>query len=102
MEYRNQPDQPELFPQENALLLTHLEAESPRKAYYDVSTRYLAGQGFLVQKVSGSYSGGSKKALHIETYFRRQYSAALLKHKALVEIKLKKKKGRIYRICGEE
>jgi hypothetical protein len=68
-------------------------ADSPRRAYYSVEVIYLAGAGYVIRKASGGV--GAKPV--IEAWFRTTYSGAMAKQRQLVDGKLRKKKGRMYR-----
>jgi hypothetical protein len=83
-------DNPSLAP----LSRVCLEAsDSPRRAYYQVEVIHLAGAGYVIRKASGGE--GAKPC--IEAWFRPTYSGALTKQRQLVDGKLRKSKGRVYR-----
>lgn len=69
---------------------TMLEAvDSPRRAYYEVTVRYIAGAGYIIQKASGA--SGAKP--NIEIWFRGSFKLALEKSQHLINAKLNKKKA---------
>ena len=74
-----------------------LEAvDSPRRAYYEVSVRHIAGAGYIIQKASGA--SGAKP--NIEIWFRGNIKQALEKSQQLINGKLNKKKAgtRLYTV----
>lgn len=76
------------------LYRTVLEAaDSPMRAYYEVSIYQMTDSGYLIQKASGA----QKSKPNVETWFRPNLRQALEKKAQLVNAKLNKKtKGRIY------
>lgn len=78
------------------LYRTVLEAaDSPRKAYYEVSVYHMMNSGYLIQKSSG----GQKSKPNVETWFRPNLRQALEKKAQLINAKLNRKiNGRVYTI----
>ena len=79
------------------LLSTHLVADSPRRAYYQVEVIHLPGAGYVIRKRSGA--DGARPV--VESWFRQGYAAAVEKYGQLVRRKVAKQGkaagGRMYR-----
>ena len=78
---------------EKRLLYRRLEADSVRHAWYEVVLTEHPGGGFLIIKRSGA-SGSSGIS---ETWFRWVLPDAVAKFQIVINNKLRKKRGRIYK-----
>lgn len=88
-----------LINQDQPVYLTRLVAEdSPRQAYYQVSIFRMSEVGFVIRKESGA--DASKP--NIECWFRHSLRQAREKQAQLINAKLKKRKGRIYKMVKAE
>lgn len=93
----NSEEQPELLSPDPPVCRTSLVSpESPKRAYYIVSVIRIR-DGYVVRKESG---GDQAKPL-VESYWRSGLRPALEKYNLLVNIKLNKKRGRLYEVALE-
>jgi len=90
--------QPELLSPDPPLYQTALVSpDSVKRAYYIVSVIRIR-DGYVIRKESG----GSKAKPQVECYWRAGLRTALEKYALLVNTKLHKKRGRLYKVSQEE
>jgi len=91
-------EQPELLSPDPPVCRTSLVSpESPKRAYYIVSVIRIR-DGYVIRKESG----GNQAKPQIESYWRPGLKLALEKYNLLLEVKLRKKKGRLYQEVARE
>jgi len=88
--------QPELISSDPPLCETRLVADSVRRAYYVVSIRKIQ-VGYIIRKESGA----ERAKPQTELYWRPVLKLAMEKYRLLLAAKLRKQKGRIYKITQE-
>lgn len=90
--------QPDLISSDPPVCRTALVSpDSPRHAYYVVSVLKIR-DGYVIRKESG----GDKAKPLVESYWRSGLRLALEKYRLLLDIKLHKKRGRLYKEATRE
>ncbi|OHB59766.1 MAG: hypothetical protein A2Y12_03540 [Planctomycetes bacterium GWF2_42_9] len=94
----NSEEQPELLSPDPPVCRTALVSpDSPRQAYYIVSVIQIR-DGYVIRKESG----GNQAKPQIESYWRPGLKLALEKYNLLLGAKLRKQKGRTYKVALEK
>jgi phenylacetate-coenzyme A ligase PaaK-like adenylate-forming protein len=82
----------------NVVRIIRLEADSPRRAWYQLRIVRLGSEGYVIEKSSGS-SGGKPV---VEAYFRKTLEEAEAKFTRLVEAKTRQQRPRCYQMVKQD